>query len=215
MTSLICTSVSTGYSILSARAAAGRQSTSNNRSAVFIIIIPASVRLDVLGLFGERDARARELDALAREREVDALRGELAHLRGVHGLAPAVDAVAAGEEFRVAGAHRLGLDDDAPRLVHLDAGDGGEELAHLLLARRLDDRVDRDDELGALDDDGRAAPRGVRLARLRADAAQGRDARARLVGDDLDRRRVPEELDGVQLGERVLVLVGGHLGLPA
>src|SRR5687768_14251222 len=173
------------------------------------------MRLQVLRLFVERDARARELDALAGEREVDALRGELAHLRGVHGLAPAVDAVAPGEELRVAGAHRLGLDDDAARLVDLDAGDGREEVAHLLLARRLDDRVAGDDEVRPLDDDRRAAPRGVGLARLCAHAAQPRDARARLVGHYLDRRGLPEELDRVLLGERVLVLVGGHLGLPA
>src|SRR5215212_3668842 len=84
----------------------------------------SSVSLNVLRLFRQGDARARELDALARERRVDALRGELAHLRGVDGLAAAVDAVAAREELRVAGLHRLGLDDDAARLVHFDAGDG-------------------------------------------------------------------------------------------
>src|SRR5688500_7274430 len=110
-----------------------------------------SVSAHVLRLLVEGDAGARELDALAGEREVDALRGELAHLRGVHGLAPAVDAVAAGEELRVARPHRLGVDDDAAGLVDFDAGDRGEELAHLLLPRRLDDRVGRDDELRALD----------------------------------------------------------------
>src|SRR5688500_10755386 len=48
---------------------------------------PASVSLHVLCLLVQGHARPRELDALAGEREVDALRGELAHLRGVNGLA--------------------------------------------------------------------------------------------------------------------------------
>src|SRR5437763_279297 len=65
---------------------------------------------NVLRLFYERHVCARELYALAREREVYPPRRELTRLRCINSLAPAVHAVAAREELRVARAHRLGLD---------------------------------------------------------------------------------------------------------
>src|ERR1051325_5347259 len=91
----------------------------------------ASVSLNVLRLFRQGHARASELDALARKRRVNPARRELAHLRSVDRLAPAVHTVAAREEFRVAGLHRLRVDAHAALRVKLDAFDRRQEFLHL------------------------------------------------------------------------------------
>ena len=93
--------------------------------------------------------------------------------------------------------------------------DGLEQRAELVarpLADRLDDHVDRDDELAARH---RLRPPAAALVGLAESHLRAADALDVAVADERDRVREEADLDAFAPRELDLVLVGGHLVLGA
>ena len=130
---------------------------------------------------------------------------------GVDHFASAVDAIAAGIEFRVAGLQRV-VHRDAAAVVGLQAENLLDEVALLLLAERFDDHVALEDELATRDRLGRGSAGTVGFAEFHADAF---DAFDRGLADD-PLRSGQEVIDAaILLGDLVLVIVRGHFGFCA
>ncbi len=120
--------------------------------------------------------------------------------------------VAAGEDpLDVAGIGG-GVDLD-PAAVDLELGLDREERQVRGLGDGRDDRLGRDDELGALDRDRRASTRRVRLAEAVADELDARDLA--VLADDLDGAGEELHADAFAFGLAQLLLVDDELGAGA